>query len=80
MDLSIPAAGMQSAGAAFDSIASSITKAFDKPQTTGASAGDSVDLSTQVASLLKSSEDFAANVQVAIVENAVNKSSFSVLG
>jgi hypothetical protein len=29
---------------------------------------------------LKSREDFAAGVQVALVENAVNKSSFSVLG
>ena len=79
MDFSIPSAGMQSASQTFDSIASSITQAFNKPQGTTA-LGDSVNLSTQVASLMKSSEDFAANVQVAIVENAMNKSTFSVLG
>jgi len=79
MDFSIPAGGMQSASQTFDSIASSITQAFNQPQGP-TPLGDSVNLSTQVASLMKSSEDFAANVQVAIVENAMNKSTFSVLG
>jgi hypothetical protein len=83
MNLSIPAAGMQNADAAFEAAANGITRAVQNsgnPLTAGSTLGDSVDLSTQVASLAKSSLDFAANVQMEIVENAMQRSTISVLG
>jgi hypothetical protein len=83
MNFSIPAAGMQSAQATFESAANGITKALQNsanPLTAGSTLGDSVDLSTQVASLAKSNLDFAANVKMALVENAMRQSTFSVLG
>ena len=83
MNFSIPAAGMQSAAAAFESAANGIVKATQNsgnPLTAGSTIGDSVDLSTQVASLAKSNLDFSANVKVALVENEMQHSTFSVLG
>lgn len=84
MDLSIPLAGMQSAGVAFDSAAQSITRASNGGQPTqlgnAASQGDSADLSTAVAGLLKSKLDFIANEKVALVEDNLTKGSISVLG
>jgi hypothetical protein len=82
MDLSIPAAGMSSASAAFDFAASAITQAFNNTGNSSSSSsatGDSVDLSTAVAGLLKSKLDFMANVNLEIVENHMNQSTFSVL-
>ena len=76
MNFSIPLAGIQNAGASFDTAASAITRAFNQ---TGAAAGDTADLSTQVAALLKSKLDFMASVNVALVENETNKSTFSLL-
>ena len=83
MNLSIPAAGIQNADAAFEAAANGITRAVlnsGNPLTAGSTLGDSVVLSTQVASLAKSSLDFAANVQMEIVENSMQQSTISVLG
>jgi hypothetical protein len=82
MNLSIPAAGLQTASAAFEAAASGIAQAFQgsgDPTSAGSTLGDSVDLSTQVASLIKSNLDFLANVKVEIIENATNKSTFSLI-
>jgi len=83
MDFSTPTAGMQSASAAFDSAANAITQAFSNsasdPLSAGSTMGDSVDLSTAVAALLKSNLDFTANIKMAIVENQMNQSTFSIL-
>jgi hypothetical protein len=84
MDLSVPAAGMQTASAAFDSAAQSIAQAFNggRPTQLGnaANQGDSADLSMAVAGLLKSKLDFMANVQLAVVEDSLTTNSLSVLG
>lgn len=84
MDLSIPLSGLQTAAATFDSAANSIIKAFSggQPRQLGdaPNQGDSVELSTAVAGLLKSKLDFLANEQVALVENSTMKSTLSVLG
>ena len=83
MDLSIPAAGMQSASAAFETAANSLTQVFQNPTNplpAGSTVGDSVELSTSVASLLKSNLDFTANVKMEIVENQMQQSTFSVFG
>jgi len=83
MDLSIPAAGMQSASAAFETAANSLTQVFQNstnPLTAGSTMGDSVDLSTAMAGLLKSNLDFTANTKLEMVENQMQRSTFSVLG
>ena len=84
MDLSIPLAGGQTADAAFDSAAQAITQAFNGGQPTqlgnASNQGDTVELSTAVAGLLKSKLDFIANEKVAIVENSTTRSALSVLG
>ena len=83
MDFSIPAAGMQSASAAFEAAANGINQAFtgaSNPLTKGSTLGDSVSLSTQVASLAKSSLDFQANVKMEIVDNEMSQSTFSMVG
>jgi len=77
LNFSIPLAGIQNASASFDAAASAITRAFN--QTGSAAAGDTADLSAQVAALLKSKLDFMASVNVALVENETNKSTFSLL-
>jgi hypothetical protein len=41
---------------------------------------DSVDLSTAMASLLKSNLDFMANIKMEIVESQMNQSTFSLIG
>jgi hypothetical protein len=82
MNFSIPAAGIQSAGAAFETAANGLAQAFTNPYnplTAGSTIGDSVDLSGQVAALAKSSLDFAANVKMEIVENEMRQSTFSML-
>ena len=83
MNFSIPAAGMQSASAAFEAAANGITQAFQSagnPLTAGSTMGDSVSLSTQMASLIKSNLDFTANVQMEIVDNEMSKSTLSLVG
>ena len=83
MNFSIPAAGMQSASAAFEAAANGINQAFaggSNPLTNGSTLGDSVSLSTQVASLAKSSLDFQANVKMEIVDNEMSQSTFSMVG
>jgi len=77
LNFSIPLAGIENASASFEAAASAISRAFNQ---TGATAtGDTADLSTQVAALLKSKLDFMASVNVALVENETNKSTFSLL-
>ncbi len=74
---------MQSASAAFETAANSFTQVFQNstnPLTAGSTMGDSVDLSTSVASLLKSNLDFTANVKMEMVENQMQQSTFSVFG
>ncbi len=84
MDLSIPAAGMASASAAFETAANNISTAFinatSNPLSAGSTMSDSVSLSTTMAELMKSQLDFSANVQTAIVDNQMNQSMLSVLG
>ena len=80
MDLSIPVGGIQTASAAFDSAARSIAQAFNGNSTPSSGGGDSVDLSTAVAGLLASKTAFLANEQVALVEDSLTRTSFSVLG
>jgi hypothetical protein len=84
MDLSIPSSGMQSADAAFDSAARSITQALNQGQPTqlgqASNQGDSADLSSAVAGLLASSLSFIANEKAAIVEDSMTKSTLSILG
>jgi hypothetical protein len=83
MDLSIPTGGMQSASAAFEAAANGLNQAFrsdSNPQTAGSTLSDSVDLSTQVASLAKSNLDFSANVKMEMVDNAMSQSTFSLVG
>lgn len=83
MGFSIPAAGMQSASAAFEAAADGINRAFagsTNPLTKGSTLGDSVSLSTQVASLAKSSLDFQANVKMELIDNEMSKSTFSLVG
>jgi hypothetical protein len=83
MDLSISAAGIQNASAAFEAAASGITQAFQSagnPLTEGSTMSDSVDLSTAMASLLKSNLDFMANIKMEIVESQMNQSTFSLIG
>lgn len=83
MYLSTPLAGLRSADASFNTSAAAIVQAFNGATVGGSGAAgqsDRVDLSTDVAGLLKSHLDFEANVQVADVENSLNKSTFSVLG
>jgi hypothetical protein len=82
MNFSIPAAGLQSATAAFESAANGITQAFQSagnPLTEGSTLGDSVDLSTQMASLLKSNLDFQANIKTELVDKELTQSTFSLL-
>jgi hypothetical protein len=79
LNFSIPLAGIQNASASFDAAASAITRAFNQTGSSRAAVGDSADLSTQVAALLKSKLDFMASVNVALVENETNKSTFSLL-
>jgi hypothetical protein len=75
---------MQTADAAFDAAASALTRAFSggQPAQLGdaQNQGDTVELSTAVAGLLKSKVDFLANEKAALVEDAVTKSTISVLG
>jgi hypothetical protein len=83
MNFSIPAAGMQSASAAFESAANQLNQVFQNgpnPLTSGSTMGDSVDLSTAMASLAKSNLDFQANVQMELIDKAMSQSTFSVLG
>lgn len=84
MDLSIPLGGMQTADAAFDSAAQSITRAFSGgPPTALGNApnqGDTAELSDAVAGLLASKLNFMANEKAAIVEDNLTKSTISVLG
>ena len=83
MNFSITAAGMQSASAAFESAASGNSQAFQSasnPVTSGSTMGDSVSLSTQMASLMKSNLDFTANVKMELVDNAMSKSTLSMVG
>jgi hypothetical protein len=83
MNFSIPAAGMQSASAAFEAAANGINQAVigaSNPLTKGSIMGDSVSLSTQVASLAKSTLDFQANVKMELIENEMSKSTFSIVG
>jgi hypothetical protein len=84
MDFSIPVAGRQTADAAFDSVANAVTQAFNGGQPTklgdASNQGDSADLSSAVAALLKSKVDFIANEKLAIVEDSLTKSTLSVLG
>jgi hypothetical protein len=79
LNFSIPLAGIQNASASFDAAVSAITRAFNQTGSSNAAVGDSADLSTQVAALLKSKLDFMASVNVALVENETNKSTFSLL-
>jgi len=83
MNISTPAAGIQQASAAFEAAANGISQAVTNsanPLTKGSTMGDSVDLSTQVASLAKSALDFQANVKVELVENQMQQNTFSILG
>ncbi len=83
MNFSIPAAGMQSASAAFETAANGINQAFEgvgNPLTAGSTMGDSVSLSTQMASLMKSNLDFQANVKMELVDNEMSKSTLSMVG
>ena len=83
MNFSVPAAGLQSASAAFETAANGISQALQNsgnPIRAGSTMGDSVDLSTAVASLAKSNLDFAANVKMELVENKMQQSTFSILG
>jgi hypothetical protein len=82
MNFAIPAAGMQSASAAFESAANGLNQAFQNagnPLTSGSTIGDSVDLSAQMVSLLKSNLDFTANVKVEMVDNQMTQSTFSMI-
>jgi hypothetical protein len=78
LNFSIPLTGIENASASFDAAASAISRAFNQTGAT-ATGGDTADLSTQVAALLKSKLDFMASVNVALVENETNKSTFSLL-
>jgi len=83
MNFSIAATGMQNASAAFEAAANGINQAFQgvsNPLTSGSTMGDSVSLSTQVASLAKSNLDFNANVKMELIDNEMSKSTFSILG
>ena len=74
---------MQSASAAFEAAANGINQAFagaSNPVTNGSTLGDSVSLSTQVASLAKSSLDFQASVKMEIVDSEMSQSTFSMVG
>ncbi len=82
MNFSIAAAGMQTASAAFESAANGINQAFQSatnPLTAGSTMADSVDLSTQMASLLKSNLDFTANVKMELVDSEMSQSTFSMV-
>jgi len=83
MNSSIAAGGIQSASDAFESAANGMNQAFQSatnPLTAGSTLPDSVSLSTQVASLAKSSLDFQANVKMEIVDNEMSQSTFSIVG
>jgi hypothetical protein len=83
MNFSIPAGGMQNATAAFESAANGLTQAFqsaNNPLTEGSTMGDSVSISTQMASLMKSNLDFTANVQMEMIESNMSQSTLSVVG
>jgi hypothetical protein len=83
MNFSIPATGMQSASAAFEAAANGLNQVFQNasnPLTAGSTMSDSIDLSTQMVSLLKSNLDFTANVKMAEVENQMNQNTFSIVG
>jgi hypothetical protein len=84
MNFSIPAAGMEAASAVFETAANAIPQALSNATnnilSAGSTLGDSVDLSTAVAVMAKSSLDFQANVQVALVEKAMQQSTFSAVG
>jgi hypothetical protein len=82
MDMSIPAAGLQSASAALEAAANGLNQVFQNgfnPLTAGSTMGDSVDLSTQVVSLMKSNLDFEANVKLELIDNQINQSTFSLI-
>lgn len=83
MDFSIPAAGMQNASAAFEAAANGLNQVFQNasnPLTRGSTMGDSVDLSTTMAALLKSNLDFTANVNMELIDNQMTQSTFSLVG
>ncbi|HEY3940832.1 MAG TPA: hypothetical protein VGL97_25620 [Bryobacteraceae bacterium] len=84
MDLSTPLAGLRNADTSFESSAAAIVQAFNGTTVGGSSAAsgqsDRVDLSTDVAGLLKSHLDFEANAKVANLEDGLTKSTFSILG
>lgn len=83
MNFSIPAAGLESASAAFDAAANGINQAFQgatNPLSSGSTKGDSISISTQMASLAKASLDFSANIKMELVENEMSKSTFSIAG
>jgi hypothetical protein len=76
MDLSIPLSGMQTASAAFDSAARSITQASVSAPS---GPGDSADLSSAVVGLLAAKLSFFANEKVASIEDNLTKNEISVL-
>lgn len=83
MDFSIPAAGMQNASAAFEAAANGLNQVFQNatnPLTAGSTMGDSVDLSTAMAALLKSNLDFTANVKMELIDSQMAQSTFSLVG
>ena len=74
---------MQAASAALETAANGLNQVFQNasnPLTSGSTMGDSVDLSTAMLGMLKSNLNFTANVKMAVVENSMARSTFSILG
>jgi hypothetical protein len=88
MNISLPSAGIQAASAAFEIAANNIPAALSNANSdiysAGSTLGDSVSLSTAVASLAKKNLDTTASLTASLVDSAVSsstgQSSFSVVG
>jgi hypothetical protein len=74
IDFNTPLAGLERASASVNQTAAKIARGgFDAP-------GDSVDLSTEMVSLMQAQNDFKANTKVIQTEDDMNKSLLNITG
>jgi len=73
IDFSIPLGGMEQATSSVDRTAAQIAKSGFTPQ------GDTVDLSSEMVSLMQARNDFATNVKVLQTEDDLTKSLLNIV-